>query len=449
MNDASVAACNEPAARRAGGVDPQRVMSSPIQAVRGMNDVLPADVCLWHHVEDAIRRVTTAYGYEEIRVPVVERTELFHRSIGEQTDIVAKEMYTFVDNNGESLTLRPEATASCVRAGIQHGLFYNRQCRLWYMGPMFRHERPQRGRYRQFHQFGIEAFGWQGPDVDAELMLLSNRLWNVLGIDDVTLELNSLGSPESRERHRHDLVAYLDKRRSELDEDSLRRLEVNPLRILDSKNPAMRDIIAQAPELLAYLDTQSQAHFEGLCGYLDDAGVPYRINPLLVRGLDYYTRTVFEWVTDKLGAQSAVCAGGRYDMLVEMLGGKTVPGAGFALGIERLIELVRLRSQAPTGWHPDVYMVMLGRAAEAAGLRLAEQLRDRGVAVVANCDGGALKRQLRRADRSGARIALVLGEVELSRRVATLKPLRRDVPQRSVAFDEVEQAVAAVLERPA
>ncbi len=422
-------------------------MRTAVQAVRGMNDVLPDEASEWQHVEAAIREVSAAYGYRELRVPILERTELFQRSIGEQTDIVEKEMYTFVDNNGESLTLRPEATASCARAGIEHGLFHNQQVRLWYMGPMFRHERPQRGRYRQFHQFGVEAFGWPGPDLDAELMLLGNRLWRMLGVNDVSLELNSLGSPEARSRYREDLVAYLERRRDELDDDSLRRLGSNPLRVLDSKNPSMQRVIADAPELMSYLDDASRTHFEELCGYLDDAGIAYRINPRLVRGLDYYTRTVFEWVTDRLGAQSAVCAGGRYDRLVEQLGGRPVPGAGFALGLERLIELVRLQGAARSETPPHAFMVTLGRTAESTGIALAERLRDRGFTVVANCDGGSLKRQLRRADRSGAELALVLGDEEIRRGVMLVKPLRGTAAQQQVPFDDLESALAAAVSR--
>lgn len=320
---------------------------SGIQAVRGMNDLLPGErVRLWHRVESAIRELTSLYGYQEMRTPVLERTELFKRSIGEQTDIVEKEMYTFTDTGGDSLTLRPEATASCVRAGIQHGLFHNQQTRLWYMGPMFRHERPQKGRYRQFHQFGAEAFGWDGPDVDAELIIMSSQLWALLGIGRITLELNSIGSPAARAEYRERLVGYFGERKAELDDDSQRRLGSNPLRILDSKNSEMKTIIEEAPQLADYLDDESKTHFDGVKERLNRAGIDFRINQRLVRGLDYYTRTVFEWTTDLLGAQSAVCGGGRYDLLVEQLGGKPTPATGYAIGLERLIELVSLQG----GW---------------------------------------------------------------------------------------------------
>ncbi|MDP7522658.1 MAG: histidine--tRNA ligase, partial [Arenicellales bacterium] len=365
---------------------------SGIQAVRGMNDLLPGErVRLWHRVESAIRELTSLYGYQEMRTPVLERTELFKRSIGEQTDIVEKEMYTFTDTGGDSLTLRPEATASCVRAGIQHGLFHNQQTRLWYMGPMFRHERPQKGRYRQFHQFGAEAFGWDGPDVDAELIIMSSQLWALLGIGRITLELNSIGSLAARAEYRERLVGYFGERKAELDDDSQRRLGSNPLRILDSKNSEMKTIIEEAPQLADYLDDESKTHFDGVKERLNRAGIDFRINQRLVRGLDYYTRTVFEWTTDLLGAQSAVCGGGRYDLLVEQLGGKPTPATGYAIGLERLIELVSLQGGGEEEGATDIYLALLGETAELEGVVIAHQLRTEGYSVVANCGGGNLK----------------------------------------------------------
>lgn len=415
---------------------------SGIQAVRGMNDLLPGErVRLWHRVEEAIRELTALYGYQEMRTPVVERTELFKRSIGEQTDIVEKEMYTFTDTGGDSLTLRPEATASCVRAGVQHGLFHNQQTRLWYMGPMFRHERPQKGRYRQFHQFGAEAFGWDGPDIDAELVLMSAQLWVLLGIDGITLELNSIGSPGSRSEYRERLVHYFEGRKAELDKDSLRRLESNPLRILDSKNPEMRPLIEEAPQLADCLDDKSRIHFEGVQERLDRAGVDFKVNQRLVRGLDYYTRTVFEWTTDRLGAQSAVCGGGRYDLLVEQLGGKPTPAAGFAIGLERLIELVALQQDEELEGATDIYLALLGERAELEGVVIAQALRAAGHRVVTHCGGGNLKKQMKRADRSGAAIALILGDDEIDAGRVTLKPLRGGGVQSSI---ERERAVSSI-----
>jgi histidyl-tRNA synthetase len=377
-----------------------------LQAVRGMNDLLPEVTVHWRHAEAVAREVLHAYGYREIRLPVVERTELFARSIGEHTDIVEKEMYTFEDRNGDRLTLRPEGTAGCVRAGIENGLLHNQVQRLWNIGPMFRHERPQKGRYRQFHQISAEAFGMAGPDVDAELILLTARFWRRLGIAGLKLELNTLGTPPARATYRERLVQYLRAHVDALDEDGRRRLEANPLRVLDSKNPAMQEIVRKAPSLLEYLDDESRVHFERLRGILDDAGIAYVVNPRLVRGLDYYTRTVFEWTTDRLGAQSAVCAGGRYDGLVEILGGKPTPAVGFALGLERLIELLLQTGPAPADDVPHAYLAP-GEQGEASGtLRLAEALRDRGLRVECHCGGGSLKSQLKRADKSGARFAL-------------------------------------------
>ena len=411
-------------------------MSKEIQAIRGMNDCLPQDTPVWQYVEQMIRQTVSSYGYDEIRFPIVEMTELFKRSIGEVTDIVEKEMYTFEDRNGDSLTLRPEGTACCVRAGNQHGLLYNQEQRLWYMGPMFRHERPQKGRYRQFHQFGLEAFGMQGPDIDAEVILLTARLWQQLGLlPYVKLELNSLGSNAARAAYRDKLVAYLEQHKELLDEDSQRRLYSNPLRVLDSKNPAMADMLAQAPQLLDHLDEESAAHLQGLQQRLTAAGVSFEINPRLVRGLDYYNRTVFEWVTTNLGSQGTVCAGGRYDGLVEQLGGKATPAVGFAMGMERLVLLLQSLDLVPAvSNNADLYLMPLGEAAELAAVSVAEQLRNvlPGKRIVLHCGGGNLKKQLKRADKSGAEIGLLLGDTELAAGQVTLKWLRADKPQLTV-----------------
>jgi histidyl-tRNA synthetase len=401
-----------------------------------MNDLLPEAVERWQRIETAAREVLAAYGYREIRLPIVEKSELFARSIGSQTDIVEKEMYSFEDRNGEKLTLRPEGTAGCVRAGIENGFLHNQIQRLWYAGPMFRHERPQKGRYRQFHQIGVEAFGIETPDLDAEIILMCARLWRALGLEGLTLELNSLGTPEARTAYRDELTRYLSARRDQLDEDGLRRLEKNPLRILDSKNPAMREVIAGAPSLQDHLDEASRAHFARVGEYLRDADVAFTVNPRLVRGLDYYTRTVFEWTTDRLGAQSAVCAGGRYDGLVEQLGGKPTPAAGFAIGLERLAELLALQGDAPQLVRTHGYLVLLGEESETQGMRLAERLRDAGLRIECNCGGGGLKAQLKRADRSGARHALLLGEEEVRHGSVTIKDLR-DGAQRTVAQGEL------------
>ncbi len=411
-------------------------MSKTIQAVRGMNDLLPDAVVRWQRIEAAARSVFAAYGYREIRLPLVEKTELFARSIGGLTDIVEKEMYTFEDRNGELLTLRPEGTAGCVRAGIENGLLHNQVQRLWYAGAMFRHERPQKGRYRQFHQLGVEAFGVGTPDLDAELILLCARLWRTLGIRGLVLELNSLGTPETRAAYRRVLVAYLERHRSALDEDSQRRLEKNPLRVLDSKNPAMREIIHGAPSLAEHLDDASRMHFKHLCEYLASAGVAYTLNPRLVRGLDYYTGTVFEWTTDRLGAQSAVCAGGRYDGLVELLGGQPTPAAGFALGLERLAELLALdASETGDGQAPQVYLTVLDEAVRAPALKLAESLRDDGWRIECHGGSGSLKAQLKRADKSGARFALLLGPDEIARAAVSVKDLRGGAEQVTVALN--------------
>jgi histidyl-tRNA synthetase len=377
-------------------------------------------------------------------MPLLESSELFKRTIGEVTDIVEKEMYTFEDRNGDSLSLRPEGTAGCVRAGIENGLLHNQTRRLWYAGAMFRHERPQKGRYRQFHQFGAETFGMAGPDIDAELILLSQRLWRRLGIGDVRLEINSLGSPEARMAYRQRLVDYLSGFESELDEDSRRRLHSNPLRILDTKNPAMQDIIAGAPRLLDMLDAESEAHFAKLRQLLDTAGVPYSVNPRLVRGLDYYTKTVFEWITDRLGAQGTVCAGGRYDGLVEQLGGRPTTAAGFAMGVERLVALLEEVGTVPTFATPDFYLAVVGEEAEGQGIAWAEQLRNAcpALRLVVNCGGGGFKAQLKRADKSGANFALILGEEEVRNGRVGIKPLRQESAQRDWAWQDFLQAVA-------
>ncbi len=406
-----------------------------------MNDILPLDTPHWQHLERVVAGTLGAYGYDEVRLPLLERTELFSRSIGEVTDIVEKEMYTFSDRSGDSLTLRPEGTAGCVRAAIQNALVRGQQ-RLWYQGPMFRYERPQKGRYRQFHQIGAEVFGLTGPDVDAELILMTARMWRELGLGGLTLELNSLGSPEARRCYREELVTYMEAHEEQLDEDSRRRLIANPLRILDSKNPAMAELIAAAPRLLDHLDDESREHFDGLCARLDAAGVAYRLNPLLVRGLDYYSRTVFEWTSTELGAQGTVCAGGRYDGLVEQLGGRPVPAVGFAMGLERLVVLMRQAGTEPTHHIPHAYLVMVGEGVGVQGVALAEQWRDAvpGLRLTVHCGGGSFKSQLKKADASGARVALVMGEDELARREVAFKDLRGGAPQESVA-------VAAVAKR--
>ncbi len=416
-------------------------MDNSIQAVRGMNDLLPDVIELWQHVESAARDILHAYGYREIRVPLVEKTELFARSIGHVTDIVEKEMYSFEDRSGDSLTLRPEGTAGCVRAAIENGLLHNQVQRFWYAGPMFRHERPQKGRYRQFHQIGVEAFGMQGPDIDAELILMSCRLWEALGLRELTLEINSLGTPESRTRYRKVLIDYLTEYRDQLDADSLRRLEHNPLRVLDSKDPAMRDIINRAPNMFDYLDDGARAHFEELQSYLNEAQVSYVVNPRLVRGLDYYTHAVFEWTTDKLGAQSAICAGGRFDGLVEQLGGKPTPAAGFAIGMERLAELVSLVGLPDIDSAPHVYMVLPGSLAEHRGMRLAETLRSSGLRVLCNCGGGSMKSQMKRADKSAARFALILGDEECAQGKVTFKNLRISGPQELIDQSSVVEHI--------
>jgi histidyl-tRNA synthetase len=401
-------------------------MSRTIQPVTGMKDVLAADIGLWQHVERSARAVMDAYGYEEIRVPVVEHTELFKRAIGEYTDVVEKEMYTFTDQGGDSLTLRPEATAGIVRATISNGLLRGARLKLWCQGPMFRHEKPQKGRFRQFNQVDLEAIGFAGPDVDVEIIALTARLWKLLGITRVKLVINSLGTPESRKAYRALLQDYFRANIEKLDDDGKRRLEGNPLRILDSKHPPTQEIVKDAPVLTDHLDPESQAHFAELKAGLDALGIPYTVNPRLVRGLDYYSRTVFEWITDALGSQDAVCSGGRYDGLIAQMGGDPTPAIGFAMGVERVVELVRLSGQVPQAQAPDVFVMAQGDAAQRAALGLAERLRDAmpGRGIVVHCGSAKFKTQFRRADESGARLAVIVGDDELARGVVALKPLR-------------------------
>ncbi|MBW9256102.1 MAG: histidine--tRNA ligase [Candidatus Thiodiazotropha sp. (ex. Lucinisca nassula)] len=421
-------------------------MAKQIQAIRGMKDILPQQTPVWQFLEDRVRSVLNRYGYAEIRMPIVEMTDLFKRSIGEVTDIVEKEMYTFEDRNGDSLTLRPEGTAGCVRAGLEHGLIFNQTQRLWYQGPMFRHERPQKGRYRQFHQIGVESFGMSGPDIDLEQILITARIWQELGLQDLQLQINTLGTPAERAEYRDQLVDYFKQHPEQLDEDSKRRLETNPLRILDSKNPAMAELIAQAPTLMQHLGEESLAHYQAICQGLDDAGVAYLENPRLVRGLDYYSRTVFEWITDALGAQGTVCAGGRYDGLVTQLGGRETPAVGFAMGLERLIALLEETDVMERLPVPDVYLVTLGQAPEREGVKLAEQLRSRlpTLRLISHCGGGGFKSQLKKADKSQARFALILGEDELQKQEIILKPLRGG-EQRQIRISELESTLAEIV----
>ncbi len=412
-----------------------------------MNDILPEVSGTWSYLESVVREIVESYGYSEIRLPLLEYTDLFKRSIGEVTDIVEKEMYTFADRNGESLTLRPEATAGMVRAGMTNGLLHNQRQKLWTSGPMFRYEKPQQGRYRQFHQFDVEALGYDGPDVDAELIIMSARMWQRLGIGRIRLEINSLGVPESRQRYRQALVEYFSDVKSQLDEDSIRRLEQNPLRILDSKNPDMQGIVEAAPVMLDYLDDASAEHFAGLRSLLDAAGIEYSVNRRLVRGLDYYSRTVFEWVTDALGSQGAVCSGGRYDGLVEKLGGRPTPAIGWAMGIERFVALFEACGGKAPSLATDVYIAAVGDGTLQRAFTLAEELRDRipGIRVAMNMGGGSFKSQLKRADKSEAHYALVLGEQELSEGRIGLKPMRSDEEQTSVALDDIAEVLAGKL----
>lgn len=428
-------------------------MSKKIQSVRGMNDYLPEDTAVWQRVEKIIKGVVESYGYREIRTPVLEQTHLFKRAIGEVTDVVEKEMYTFNDRERDaeevtSLTMRPEGTAGCVRAGIEHGLLHNQEQRLWYIGPMFRHERPQKGRYRQFHQMGLEVFGLQGPDIDAELIMLTARWWRELGIaEHVTLELNSIGSLDARANYREALVAFLEQHKEQLDEDCKRRMYSNPLRVLDSKNQQVQALLNDAPELADYLDDESREHFAGLCKLLEAVGIPYTINQRLVRGLDYYNRTVFEWVTNSLGAQGTVCAGGRYDGLVEQLGGRATPAVGFAMGLERLVLLVQAVNPEFTA-DPvvDIYLVASGAETQSAALNLAERLRNDvpGVKLMTNHGGGNFKKQFARADKWGARVALVLGESEIANHTVVVKDLRSG-EQTAVEQDSVAAHLRTLL----
>jgi histidyl-tRNA synthetase len=417
-------------------------MSQNIQSVRGMNDILPGEAEFWEIFEETVRSWLKGYGYRPIRLPIVEPTPLFRRAIGEVTDIVEKEMYSFVDSlNGEPLTLRPEGTAGCVRAVIQHNLIAQQPQRLYYMGQMYRHERPQKGRYRQFHQVGIEALGFSGPDIDAEHILMGARLWDDLGLDGIKLQINTLGQPEERARHRTELISYFEGHAELLDEDARRRLHTNPLRILDSKNPAMQAMIVGAPKLIDHLGAESLAHFEGVQQVLRDAGQPYEINPRLVRGLDYYNLTVFEWVTDRLGAQGTVCAGGRFDGLVEQLGGKSAPACGFAMGVERLIALIRESGGEPALQGVDVYLVHQGIAASRLAPRVAEGLRDQGIDVLFHCGGGSFKSQMKKADASGATFAVIIGDDEAEAGEVTLKPLREEGAQKRISVDKVADEI--------
>lgn len=419
--------------------------SQTLQAIRGMNDILPAEAERWESFEELIRDWLAAYGYRPIRMPLVEPTPLFARAIGAVTDIVEKEMYSFEDRlNGEQLTLRPEGTASCVRAVLQHNLLYDGPKRLWYLGPMFRHERPQKGRYRQFHQVGVEALGLPGPDIDAEQIIMCARLWDDLGLNadgNIKLEINSLGEAAERARHRADLIAYLERHADQLDEDGKRRLHTNPLRILDTKNPALQGIADAAPKLVDYLGEASLKHFEGVQQLLKDAALPYRINPRLVRGLDYYNLTVFEWVTDALGAQGTVCAGGRYDGLIAQLGGKPAPACGFAMGIERLMALLEAQGGGIDAPAPDIYVVHQGEAAQRVAFRAAEVLRDVGCAVLTHMGGGSFKSQFKRADASGAQLAVIVGDDEAAANAVTLKPLRVEGEQQRVPLEALADRV--------
>jgi histidyl-tRNA synthetase len=423
------------------------VTAPGLAAIRGMNDVLPMDIGAWQHLERITRELFAAYGYEEWRVPVVEQTALFKRAIGEFTDIVEKEMYTFIDAGGDSLTLRPEATAGIVRAAITNGLLRGARLKLWTSGPMFRHERPQKGRYRQFHQLDVEALGFSGPDIDAELIAMTARLWRQLGITRVRLKINSLGTPESRRVYREKLVTYFTQHASALDADSQRRLGGNPLRILDSKNPAMQAVVSGAPLLTEHLDAESREHFDGLCAMLTAMTIDYVIDPRLVRGLDYYSRTVFEWITDALGSQDAICSGGRYDGLIPQLGGEPTPAIGFAMGVERVVELLQQAGGDFARKPADVYVIASGERATCTGIALTESLRDQlpTLAFEMNLGGGNFKAQFRRADRSGARLALILGDNELERGVAALKPLRQDAAQGEYPLAELPARIPALL----
>jgi histidyl-tRNA synthetase len=422
-------------------------LSKIIEPLRGVHDVLPAQIAAWQHLERVTRAVFTSYGYEEFRVPIIEQTQLFKRSIGDFTDIVEKEMFSFVDQGEDQITLRPEATAGIVRAVISNGLLREGRLRLWCMGPMFRRERPQAGRYRQFHQIDAEAFGFEGPDVDAEIILLSARLLRLLGLKRVKLLVNSLGTPASRAAYRETLSAYFGAHAAALDEDSKRRLASNPLRILDSKNPDMQRLVGAAPRLLDSLDVESRTHFESLCGQLRSAGIEYHVEPHLVRGLDYYTRTVFEWTTDELGSQGTICAGGRYDGLVAQLGGVDTPGIGWAMGQERIVMLLQKQNLSALRDRPQVYLVLVGEQTQIPGFKLAEQLRDAwpNLALQINLGGGSFKTQFKRADKSGAEFALVLGDDEAARGVVAVKALRQELAQEECPLDRISERIGILL----
>jgi histidyl-tRNA synthetase len=423
-------------------------MADLIQPVRGMNDILPDEELLWERLESAAAELFKAYGYQRIRIPALERTELFSRSIGELTDIVEKEMYTFADRNGDSVTLRPEATAGVVRAALSNGMLHNQAHKLWCSGPMFRREKPQKGRYRQFHQLSVEALGYLDPEVDAELIAMSWRLWRELSLESVSLQLNTLGTPESRVGYKRALVEYFSRYEADLDADSLRRLERSPMRILDSKNPAMQPLIAEAPVLADYLDDDSRRHFERVQQLIDDIDIEFEINPRLVRGLDYYTRTVFEWLTDQLGAQSAICSGGRYDGLIAQLGGREMPAVGWALGVERVVELIRAEGWGGPEVAPHAYVVGAGDDARRASFQAAERLRSRvpGLRLRLGILSAGFRAQMRRADKSGARYALIVGDEELAQGKYSLKALREDLPQQLVTFDELAAALTKAVE---
>ncbi len=422
-------------------------MSKIIEPLRGVHDVLPENAAAWQHLERVTRAVFDAYGYEELRVPIIEQTQLFKRSIGDFTDIVEKEMFSFVDQGEDHITLRPEATAGIARAMISNGLLRESRLRVWCMGPMFRRERPQAGRFRQFHQIDAEAFGFAGPDIDAEMILLSARLLRRLGLTRIKLLVNSLGTPASRAAYRALLTDYFAAHEAALDEDSRRRLKGNPLRILDSKNPDTQRIVAGAPLLLDSLDGESKEHFAALCAQLKRAGIEYHVEPHLVRGLDYYTRTVFEWTTDALGAQSTVCAGGRYDGLIEQLGGASTPGIGWAMGQERILMLLEKQGLAAPRDRPHAYLVLVGQKTELAGFELAERLRDAWpqLKLQLNLGGGSFKTQFKRADKSGAQVAIVLGDDEVARGIVGLKDLRRDLPQEECAIERINERLGVLL----
>ena len=424
-------------------------MAKNLQSVRGMRDILPEQSSSWQFIENIARELFNSYGYKELRTPIIESTELFKRSIGDATDIVEKEMYTFEDRNGDSLTLRPEGTAGCVRAGMQHGLFHNQQQRIWYIGPMFRHERPQKGRYRGFYQAGIETYGIEGPDIDAEVIAIAARFWKKLGFKNVRLEINSLGSNEARRAYRDILIEYFSAHDDQLDEDSKRRLHKNPLRILDTKNPKMKELVSNAPDLLDYLDDESKEHFKGLKQRLDNMGIAYQVNSRLVRGIDYYNRTVFEWITEELGAQGTICAGGRYDGLVKQLGGRATPACGFGIGIDRLQLLVEEQGLDQSNNNPHAYFVLSGKEAELTGLAIAEGLRDthEQFRLLVNGGSGSFKSQLKRADNSGAEYAFILGENEVSDKTITIKPLRskqqeQQKEQQTIPLADLDQYIS-------